>query len=72
MIPASYLFRDLYHRRFEQDPAELLAEMERRGGRPVRIPFDGMITALVGAALGSASYVRGAGAAEPDCAPRRR
>lgn len=72
MIPASYMFRDLYHRRFEQDPAELLAEMERRGGTPARGPFDGIFVALVGAALGSANYVLGAAATEPDCAPRRR
>lgn len=72
MIPASYLFRDLYRRRFEQDPAELLAEMERRGGTPVRNPFEGMILALVGATLGSASYVLGARTPESDCAPRRR
>ena len=60
MIPASYLFRGLYEREFEQDPAALLAEVEARKGLPVRSPLDGFIAALIGAAFGSASYVLGA------------
>jgi hypothetical protein len=70
MIPPSYLFRDLYQRRFEKDPAELLAEVEARKGQPVRGPFDGMITALIGAMLGSPNYILGAGS--PECPDRRR
>ena len=69
MIPASYLFRSLYEREFEQDPAALLAEVEARKGRPVRSPFDGFVAALVGAAFGSASYVLGAASTGPE---RRR
>lgn len=60
MIPASYLFRELYSRKFEQDPAELLQEIEIRKGLPAPSPLDGMIAALIGAAFGSASYVLGA------------
>lgn len=64
MIPASYLFKNLYHRAYEQDPAVLLAELEARKGRPARSPFDGMVAALIGAAFGSASYVLGATSTE--------
>lgn len=60
MIPASYLFKQMYHREFEQDPAELLAEIESRRGLPAPSPFDRFTAALIGAAFGSASYVLGA------------
>lgn len=59
MIPASYLFRSLYRREFEQDPAELLAQIETRKGLPAPSPIDGMIAALIGEAFGSASYMLG-------------
>jgi hypothetical protein len=70
MIPASYLFRSLYHRQFEQDPAELLAEIESCNDRAARSPLDGAVAALIGAVFGSASYVLGA--TTPDCPDRRR
>ncbi|MCX5516525.1 hypothetical protein C3941_18705 [Kaistia algarum] len=70
MIPASYLFRDLYRQRFEKDPAELLAEIESRKGRPIRGPLDGMIIAMIGAVFGSPTYV--VGASTPECSDRRR
>lgn len=70
MIPASYLFRGLYHREFEQDPAEALAAAEARGGLPHSGPFERMLNALIGAISGSPSYTLGANA--PECADRRR
>lgn len=57
MIPASYLFRDLYRQRFEMTPEQALEAAERRG-LPIRGrgPLDVVTAAIAGFALGAPSF----------------